>query len=129
MCKYALPLRVSPDLGDVARFLAALHYESECLFVDPRIALTSPCICWLRGTDDDGYGTIKVKGHKVRTHRLSYALFNGPLVPGMQVHHLCFNRRCVNPDHLKLLTHWENAAIKAQHEREQAELFARELPF
>ena len=41
-------------------------------------------------------------------HRVSYLLFVGPLIPGLEVRHTCDFRRCVMPDHLLQGTHQEN---------------------
>jgi hypothetical protein len=42
-------------------------------------------------------------------HRAAWAAVNGQIPEGMTVDHLCKNRRCVNPDHLRLLPNYENA--------------------
>ncbi|NDD52474.1 HNH endonuclease [bacterium] len=41
-------------------------------------------------------------------HRYSWARVNGPLPPGVQLDHVCRNPRCVNPDHLQIVTQCEN---------------------
>lgn len=64
--------------------------------------------------DRNGYGGFKWRGRKLWAHRLSFACFVGDLIDGMQVHHKCHNPSCVNPIHLQLLTHSENAALKKQ---------------
>ena len=68
--------------------------------------------CWLwTGTSRGpmGYGCMRVRGKMVRTHRLSYELLCGPIPPGKLVLHSCDTPRCVNPEHLFIGTHLDNA--------------------
>lgn len=53
--------------------------------------------------DDDGrrYGTL--------CHRAVWTLVNGQIPDGMTIDHVCKNRRCVNIDHLRMLSNFENA--------------------
>lgn len=41
-------------------------------------------------------------------HRVSWALHNGPIPPGIQILHKCDNPPCVRPTHLKLGTGKDN---------------------
>lgn len=43
-------------------------------------------------------------------HRTAYELFVGPIPEGLELHHQCRNRGCVNPDHLEPATRQENLA-------------------
>lgn len=70
--------------------------------------------CWVYPgcVDASGYGRLRVGGRHGQTlgvHRLSYLTFVGPIPDDMTVDHLCFVTRCFNPDHLRLLTPYENA--------------------
>lgn len=42
-------------------------------------------------------------------HRAAWVNARGQIAEGMTVDHICKNRRCVNVDHLRLLTNFENA--------------------
>jgi hypothetical protein len=69
------------------------------------------CWLWTAGTQGHGYGyfrTNKNCGCEV-AHRYSYVLHKGAVPPGMLVLHTCDTPRCVNPTHLFLGTHKENA--------------------
>ena len=69
-----------------------------------------PCWLWLGPVDKDGYGrlyTHQTTDRKVvmqRVHRFAWELFYGPMSEGLQIDHLCRNRRCVNPTHLEPVT-------------------------
>lgn len=62
---------------------------------------------------ETGYGYLAwwVKGVKkyLRAHRISWAVFYGPIPKGMHVLHRCDNKPCVRPDHLFLGTNEDNA--------------------
>lgn len=63
-----------------------------------------------------GYATISWredgKSYSVPVHRASWVHTNGPIPDGMVVDHMCRNRRCVNPEHLRLLTLARNTQLR-----------------
>lgn len=67
------------------------------------------CWNWTRAIGSNGYGQIGVGGdRKQYAHVASYEQFVGPIPAGMQLDHLCRNRRCINPKYLEPVTPREN---------------------
>ena len=62
------------------------------------------CWEWLSSTSNTGYGQLSVKNIPRAAHRMSYEYFNGPIPEGLWVDHVCMNKSCVNPNHLRLVT-------------------------
>src|ERR1700743_1881350 len=77
-------------------------------------------ICWEWGgrfadhkpRKTDHYGIFKTREFSWFAHRFVYDRYHGPIPDGMTVDHMCFNIRCVNPGHLRLLKHSENARLQ-----------------
>lgn len=59
---------------------------------------------WQLRLDEDGYGSMKVRGRSVRAARVSYEVFIGPIPDGYYVHQICRSRECVAPEHLEAIT-------------------------
>jgi hypothetical protein len=47
-------------------------------------------------------------------HVAAYAVFVGEHDPALDVHHLCDRRDCIEPTHLRQLTHAENCRLRTQ---------------
>lgn len=79
--------------------------------------------CWEWGgyLNGNGYGEFNHgrRGHTRLAHRLVFEALVGPVPDGMDLDHLCRNRRCVNPAHLEPVTRQENLlrgeTIPARH--------------
>jgi hypothetical protein len=70
---------------------------------------TTGCWNWTGSVGQNGYGYVAHPTFVTEpAHRASYRLFVGRLKKGMEIDHLCKNRRCVNPAHLEQVTGKEN---------------------
>lgn len=58
------------------------------------------CRLWAGVIAWDGYGRYS---HR-QAHRVVYEQLVGPIPPGMTIDHICFNRGCVEPEHLRVLS-------------------------
>ena len=68
----------------------------------------TPCIEWQGAHTAAGYGHRWFRDRYTTAHRAAYIEAYGELSDGMEVDHLCRNKRCVNLDHLEAVTHTEN---------------------
>ena len=75
-----------------------------------RVQKGEGCWFWTAGRISTGYGAFV--HYKTRTsvlaHRFAYNDLIGPIPDGLVIDHLCNNKICVNPAHLRVTTHREN---------------------
>ena len=100
--------------ADIARFLVPGEpYLDDLAKAEPLVAkkiTTSDRGCWewTGSVFYHGYGRIQRRGKSYIAHRYVYKLLIGPIPEGLELDHLCRNRACCNPAHLRPVTRREN---------------------
>ena len=74
-----------------------------------RVDKSGECWLWTGTCSPKGYGYIGVNYKKLLVHRFAWELLVGPIPDGMEIDHrpTC-PKCCVNPDHLRVVTHKQN---------------------
>lgn len=74
-----------------------------------KVEISPSCWMWMGKLDRHGYGKFSITHDKhVFAHRLAFELMRSVIPNGLELDHLCRNPKCVNPDHLRIVTHLEN---------------------
>ena len=80
-----------------------------------KVLFTIECWEWMASKDKDGYGIFKLNYKVLKAYRYAYELYNGKIPEGLEIDHICENRKCVNPAHLEPVTHQENVKRGSKH--------------
>lgn len=96
----------------------------HALTVDQRfwqkVAKTPSCWLWTGTLSRTGYGGFRKDGRMQKAHRVSYEMHVGPLSPDIEIDHICHNRACVRPSHLKASTRKQNTENRSGARRGSA---------
>jgi hypothetical protein len=68
----------------------------------------SGCWLWMGCVSGCGYGYFLINRINKRAHRLAWEITRGEIPDKLQIDHICHNKICVNPEHLRLATHAQN---------------------
>jgi len=66
------------------------------------------CWNWIGHIIRKGYGYFHFNNKDGLAHRFAYKYWKGEIPTGLELDHLCNNKKCVNPSHLEVVTHVEN---------------------
>jgi hypothetical protein len=74
-----------------------------------KVDKTRTCWNWTASVEGKGYGQFRAPNQKmVKAHRFAYEQLVGPIPGHLQLDHRCRNKRCVRPDHLRIVTDKQN---------------------
>lgn len=89
-----------------------------------KVSVEGGCLVWTAYCSQRGYGAFRFRGKVVSAHRWCYAYMVGSIQEGMELDHLCRNRRCVAPWHLEQVTPLVNVlrgqSFSAKNARKEA---------
>jgi hypothetical protein len=74
------------------------------IFSQVRIDPVTGCHVWIGYRNKEGYGRARFQGSKQMVHRIIWEYKNGPVPEGLELDHICRNRSCCNPEHLRAVT-------------------------
>ena len=77
-----------------------------------KVAKSDSCWVWM-GAKHNGYGVARVGGRARLAHRTLWEWANGAIPGGAQLDHMCHNRSCVNPEHLRFASAKQNGENRA----------------
>jgi len=103
-------------------FFVPDELKNQCkeIIMDNIKKTTSGCWKWT-GRNHNGYPCMAYPGGSTKwAHRVSYAVYVGPIAEQRHIDHRCRNRLCVNPAHLIMRTPIEN--YEAVHRRNRQDI-------
>jgi hypothetical protein len=83
---------------DLMRFLAKVNFTGG----------PDGCWTWTSAMNWRGYGAYWLLGTKQSAHRVAYSHAYGSIPTGLTLDHICRNRACVRPSHLRPVSIREN---------------------
>ena len=76
-----------------------------------KIIIENNCWIWNGAKNNWGYGFSSIKGKAITAHRLSYIFHKGVVPNNKEIHHICNNKLCINPEHLISVTKKEHGKL------------------
>lgn len=81
--------KLIPKIKDTERFISLIKVNRN------------GCWDWKGYIKPSGYGIFSYRGFQYRAHRISYSIFKTELNIDLVLDHICMNKCCVNPKHLR----------------------------
>ena len=105
---------IDEDFYQIARFERTVtRYWSKVARGDPEA-----CWWWTASKNGTGYGLFNFDGKQHLAHRIAWELHNDSKIPdGLLACHTCDQPACVNPRHIYIGTHQDNANDVTERDR------------
>lgn len=98
--------------GKIKEVLCLEYYGFEKInkILKSNISIEYGCWVWTGTKFASGYARLYLEPRQsIRVHRMSFLIFNGPLIPGLVIDHKCRNKICINPNHLRQVSNSVNS--------------------
>ena len=74
-----------------------------------KVEKSDKCWIWTGARTRGGYGNVRFNNRYMRAHRVSFQLAHPNVdITGLDIDHKCHTPSCVNPKHLRAITHKQN---------------------
>lgn len=81
-----------------------------------KVDKTETCWNWTAFKDPNGYGRFTIAaGDACPAHRFAFRISTGDIPEGMFIDHICRNKGCVRPEHLRIVTPAQNTEHQDGH--------------
>lgn len=77
--------------------------------------LPNGCWKWIGHVTKRGYGQLCIKYQRFSAHRWYWEQARGKIRKGLQIHHSCGYKLCVNPDHMVLVHSLLHSQLDPMH--------------
>jgi hypothetical protein len=95
--------------GEPCFFLPGHNRRKPVRYIEVEMGYETPCWRSQLAINKDGYGVSwNGRGSMSLAHRVQWELEHGPIPDGLEIHHLCGQRNCMNTSHLEILTRREH---------------------
>jgi len=114
--------------GKMRRKMCSMHYQRWQKYGDPhggnpkysdpddavknRVKRVGECLIWTGHTNPRGYPRMNVGGRLIMVYRYVWERSYGPVPEDREINHRCFNRACINLEHLELMTRSQNTPYR-----------------
>ena len=114
-----MPEQLSLDFTAVKRpAIRPLEMIPEAVVARIAFCPNPGCWLWYGARNRDGYGSLRLEQRTISAHVYVRGLLVGSTTDGLELHHTCETKCCVNPEHLEEVS-------RSEHRKRHPELLRK----